>query len=179
MPRPKRSTAEQEAEKLLDELRIDEIPVPVEAVLRRLGVRVVHERMGSDVSGMTYRRGQQFIVGLNSGHNLRRQRFTAAHEIGHIRLHPGRPLTIDSSIRVNFRDQVSSQATNAEEIEANAFAAALLMPREAVVDHARHLTEEQGLRSREKLIAELARLFDVSPEAMGYRLINLGVTSAP
>lgn len=178
MALPRRSTAERRAHKLLAQLAIGDPPIDVQQIARAVGASVSYQRMGSEISGMTYRDGQRIIIGLNSAHSLRRQRFTAAHEIGHITLHPGRPVTIDSNVRVNFRDGVSSQATDAEEIEANAFAAALLMPAQAVIAHARHHLELGG-RRRDKLINDLAAAFDVSPEAMGYRLINLGVTSAP
>jgi Zn-dependent peptidase ImmA (M78 family) len=178
MPRPKRSTAEEEAAALLKRHAFDSIPIPVFDLVRAVDAQVVYERMGPEVSGMTYREGSRAVIGLNSAHHPRRQRFTAAHEIGHIVLHPGRPLTIDSSIRVNFRDSVSSLATDTEEIEANAFAAALVMPAGHVVAEAERLINS-GIRSRDKLVVELARRFDVSPEAMGYRLINLGVASAP
>jgi Zn-dependent peptidase ImmA (M78 family) len=178
MSPPRRSTAERKAAELLDQLNIAEIPVPVERVVAAIGARVVLERMGSDVSGMTYRQGNNMIIGLNSAHHPRRRRFTAAHEVGHVVLHRGRPLLIDSSIRVNFRDPVSSMATDAEEIEANAFAAALLMPKDDVVGAAEALVV-RGVKSRDRLVNQLAAAFDVSPEAMGFRLINLGVATAP
>jgi Zn-dependent peptidase ImmA (M78 family) len=178
MRRPKRSTAEERAAALLEAHGIDTIPVPVYQLVQAIDAQVVRQRMGPDVSGMTYREGSRAVIGLNSAHHPRRQRFTAAHEIGHIVLHPGRPVTIDSTIRVNFRDAVSSLATDTEEVEANAFAAALLMPPQHVVAQVERLLVG-GVRSREKLVTELAARFDVSPEAMGYRLINLGVTSAP
>ena len=38
--------------------------------------------------------------------------------------------------------------------------------------------ELNGEITRENLIAELARIFDVSAEAMGDRLINLGILTA-
>lgn len=178
MPLPKRSTAEKRALDLLVRHGIQELPVPVFELIRQLGARVVYERMGNEVSGMTYRRGPNIVIGLNSAHSDRRRRFTAAHEIGHVVLHPGRPLTIDSNIRVNFRDTTSSLATDAEEIEANAFAASLLMPQDLVLREAKQLADA-GVRSRDKLVSALAGRFDVSPEAMGYRLINLGIASAP
>ena len=45
---------------------------------------------------------------------LRPRRFTVAHELGHLRLHRGRPLILDTDTRVNFRDTVSSMATEHE-----------------------------------------------------------------
>lgn len=133
--------------------------------------------MDATQSGMTFRQDDLVVIGINAAHHPRRQRFTLAHEIGHVRLHPGRPLTVDSSIRVDFRDGVSSLATDSEEIEANAFGAALLMPATAVRAQVRAL-HDNGQRSRERLVADLSAIFDVSIEAMGYRLINLGLSSA-
>jgi Zn-dependent peptidase ImmA (M78 family) len=68
--------------------------------------------------------------------------------------------------------------TNAEEIQANNFAANLLMPDDMVLVHVTDLVRSNGDISRDDLIAQLAREFDVSIEAMGYRLINLGILTA-
>jgi Zn-dependent peptidase ImmA (M78 family) len=56
------------------------------------------------------------------------QRFTIAHELGHRALHPGHELILDVPVRFNMRDGTSGTATDLEEIEANAYAAALLIP---------------------------------------------------
>jgi Zn-dependent peptidase ImmA (M78 family) len=69
-------------------------------------------------------------------------------------------------------------ATDLQEIAANTFAATLLMPEEVVLDHATILVRSNGEISRDDLIARLARTFDVSVEAMGYRLISLGILTA-
>jgi Zn-dependent peptidase ImmA (M78 family) len=127
-------------------------------------------------SGFLHREGSRVVIGINSRNSPKRQRFTIAHELGHWLLHEGKPLIVDQSVMINRRDGVSSQATDQEEIEANHFAAALLMPKtfiaDAITGHLR-----TGIGSREELVAALARDFDVSNEAMGYRLINLGVLS--
>ena len=68
--------------------------------------------------------------------------------------------------------------TDVEEIEANAFAATLLMPESIVFDYVLKLVRANSQITRETLITELARVFDVSAEAMGYRLINLGILTA-
>jgi Zn-dependent peptidase ImmA (M78 family) len=79
-------------------------------------------------------------------------------------------------VMINKRNDVSSQATEPEEIEANQFAAEFLMPQSFVVD-AISRQMKAGIGSREELITALARDFDVSNDAMGWRLINLGVLS--
>jgi len=70
-------------------------------------------------------------------------------------------------------------ATDTEEIQANTFAAELLMPRDFIIDslevYVAEVDSTSKAMSREDLITSLAREFDVSAEAMGYRLINLGI----
>ena len=78
---------------------------------------------------------------------------------------------------INKRDDVSSQATDWQEIQANQFAAELLMPFKFVTDELRRLMSSD-IGSREELITTLARIFSVSNDAMGWRLINLGVLSS-
>ena len=45
-------------------------------------------------------------------------------------LHHGKEVRVDTGFRVNLRSPESSTAEDIEEIEANAFAAAILMPEE-------------------------------------------------
>ena len=83
---------------------------------------------------------------------------------------------MDHAVRINNRNQTSSAASDNEEMEANAFAAALLMP-SALVEAAVWREQELGINTREQLTDNLAAEFDVSKEAMSWRLINLGVFS--
>jgi len=151
-------------------------PVDVAALARSLGVVVVLSTFDdADVSGMLFR-GEQEVIGVNGAHSRQRQRFTIAHELGHRALHPGRELILDSPVRVNFRDRTSSMATDREEIEANAFAAALLMPDLMVRAELDRLAPHTR-RDLDKTTSTLADRFDVSAAALGFRLINLGLTS--
>lgn len=171
--------AEVEADRLLEEYRVDEPPVSVGDIAHGEGAQIVRQRFEGSESGFILRDGKLSVIGINTLTSRRRQRFTIAHELGHMLLHDGRPLIVDHSIRVNFRNDTSSAATDDEEIEANTFAAALLMPRPLMLSHLKAyltgMTQSGGSISREDLIAKLAREFDVSVEAMGYRLINLGI----
>jgi Zn-dependent peptidase ImmA (M78 family) len=127
-------------------------------------------------SGFALRDGEKKVIGINSLDAPRRQRFTIAHEVGHLELHAERDLTVDQTVRVYKRDEVSSMATDRQEIEANAFAASLLMPTHFVeAELSKALPGHSG--GRDQLIAVLARRFDVSVQAMGYRLVNLGMLS--
>ena len=78
---------------------------------------------------------------------------------------------IDRLVRVNWRDGTSAR----EEIQANTFAAELLMPRRFMSEEIERVVSRSPKVAPEELVAALAGTFQVSEEAMRYRLINLGV----
>ncbi|MGW5480463.1 ImmA/IrrE family metallo-endopeptidase [Streptomyces sp. NPDC004008] len=171
------STPATTAQSFLKRHAVDDFPVPVESIARAEGVIITRKAFDGTQSGFALRNGQTRIIGVNSATSPRRQRFTIAHEMGHLALHEGKPLIVDHAMRIDWRNDVSSLGTNDEEIEANAFAAEMLMPgrmiRSQVASYAR-----EGNITRDRLIVKLARDFDVSAEAMGYRLINLGILAS-
>ena len=118
-----------------------EVPTPIEAVAAKRGAQVVRERLDRDVSGLLFRDDESVMIGVNDLHAPRRQRFTIAHEVGHLEMHKGRPLVLDH-VRINMRDATSSTATDVEEIEANQFAAAILMPSDLVIREAKRLLKD-------------------------------------
>jgi Zn-dependent peptidase ImmA (M78 family) len=79
-------------------------------------------------------------------------------------------------VRINLRNEVSSLGTDFEEIQANVLAAELLTPRALVIRLVSELASTTS--SHENTVTSLADLFEVSKEAMSYRLINLGIVSA-
>lgn len=163
------------AKTLLTQFGIAEAPIDPVLIAEKLGVLVVPQDMPDDVSGMLLRRGDEQVIGVNQKHHENRRRFTVAHELGHLRLHRGRPLILDTDTRVNFRDTVSSMATDREEMEANRFAAALLAPEPMV----RRAAREAEFRTAQELVLIMARRFEMSEMAMNYRLINLGIIADP
>lgn len=171
-------SAETKAAELLAEYGAIRIPVPVESLAQHAQTVITYEPFEPDVSGLLYQEaGQIPIIGVNSATSANRQRFTIAHELGHLRCgHDGQTLILDRTVQVNWRDRTSSAATDQQEIDANAFAAALLMPASQVRErlnelvHGRPLTDDQ-------LVARLAKTFAVSRQAMEYRLANLGLLS--
>lgn len=171
--------AELKAQQVLEQAGIRKAPIVVEEILMRFGIRVRSEPFDGDISGMLYRDadGKRAVIGVNANHSSHRQRFTIAHELGHYLLHRGRPMIVDKTVRVNRRDRTSSMATDREEIEANAFAAELLMPRNLVDRHSRKLLRQHAAISDEALVDKMADAFDVSAQAMEYRLVNLGLLS--
>lgn len=172
-----RRDAEAAAEQMLKRHHVKEVPVPVDWLAEAEGAFVVRQRFDGDQSGFVYRDGNQNIIGINSATSPRRQRFTLAHECGHMLLHQKNDGAIMVDREINFRNRTSSLAIDPVEIEANAFAAALLMPEDLIELHVEDVLRQPDVTSRERLIINLARRFDVSTEAMGYRLINLGIYS--
>lgn len=166
------SKPERRAIKVLEKCGINQLPIPVDRIASELGAKVAYEPFEGDVSGMLVRgNGSGAVIGVNSAHSNTRQRFTVAHEIAHLLIHTGRPMFVDSFVRVNWRNGESNQV----EMEANAFAAELLMPRRLIEDQVQQAVERDPTLTPEALSKRLARTFKVSPQAMGYRLENLGV----
>jgi len=171
---PRRSV-EARASKLLASLGIHGIPVPVEKIAKSLGARVRLAPFDDELSGFVFIKNAVPIIGVNSLHHPNRQRFTIAHEIAHLQLHPDQ-ITTEVHVDKQFAEPVlkrdSSSATGSAriEVEANQFAAALLMPatilsqilREAPID----IEDESS-------IEEWADKFLVSKAALQYRIRNL------
>ena len=161
------------ARELLARLNIQSIPTPVEKVARQLGAQVRFSPFDDELSGMVYVKDGVPIIGVNSLHHPNRQRFTIAHELGHLELHRD---MITSSVHVdkNFpalmRDTKAATGTELVEIQANQFAAELLMPR-AQLDQV--LAGKQFDIDDDGPIEELAKKFKVSKQALEYRIRNM------
>lgn len=174
MAQLRRREIERLAEDLLNRHGLRSAPIQVEKIAELEKIEVIRVSAGWNESGFLLREGESHpVIGINRKNSPKRQRFTIAHELGHWRLHPGRPLIVDHSVMINKRNDVSSQATEPEEVQANQFAAALLMPESLVRDCA----ASGGFRSRDELISRLASEFDVSTDSMAWRLVNLGILS--
>ncbi len=74
-----------------------------------------------------------------------------------------------------FRDKSAGQGTDRVEIDANTFAATLLMPEDMVRTQLRRRWEQDLSRPVDLVVADLAAEFDVSVQAMQFRLVNLGL----
>jgi Zn-dependent peptidase ImmA (M78 family) len=166
---------------LLSDCKIIKPPVPVERIAQFLEATIIYEpfKGQDDISGMLFRDEKTRIIGINSSHHENRQRFSIAHEIGHLFLHE-KEMFIDKVVKVNFRDSRSSMAIDFEEIEANAFAAELLMPSEFVQKEINKLLNQKDSHyfDKDTLISSLAKIFQVSTISMEYRLNNLGIITS-
>ncbi|TQF29749.1 ImmA/IrrE family metallo-endopeptidase [Bradyrhizobium sp. UNPA324] len=162
---------------ILQRNNIRTAPVPVDKIARTLGALVRFSPLHNDISGMIYIKDNIPIIGVNALHHPNRQRFTIAHECGHLVLH--RPMIttqvhVDKEfpsvvIRQLNRDSRSALGTDDVEIQANRFAAELLMPRAFLETELRKTFDVDDSTRIEKL----AKQFRVSKEAMGNRLSAL------
>lgn len=141
-----------------------EPPINLASVAKEFGVKVVRAQLPSGVSGEIRPDPEtpgSFVIRVNRNDTARRQRFTVAHELGHFFLHR-------DAIGNGISDDVlyRSSLSDSREVQANRFAADILMPQNLV---------NQWLRNAESLKVDdkvefLADKFNVSEAAMRVRL---------
>lgn len=143
-------------------------PVDVQAIVSGLGLTLQEQPLEDTVSGMLLIRGDYAMIGVNQSHHRNRKRFTIAHELGHYILHREQS---DVFVDAFLRSENSAQGVDPQEIEANTFAAELLMPKRLVV---REVASSSFNVLDEDAITWLASKFGVSTSAMTIRLTKLG-----
>jgi Zn-dependent peptidase ImmA (M78 family) len=74
-----------------------------------------------------------------------------------------------------FRNEQSSRREHKMELEANAFAAALLMPKELFISEIGKYKIDLSDDDEDDAISKLAKKFEVSFTAMTYRIDNLNL----
>jgi len=170
----RRSDIESQAAEILRQDGLFSIPVDLLALANRQRIQVHNAKFSDErLSGMVAKRGENVTILVNQSDAPFRKRFTIAHELGHYFLHLlGNGEFVDTQVDL-FRDTDSDSTErrieafsglNAE-VQANQFAAALLMPEELV----------RSVFKETKNVESLARLFNVSEEAMAIRLGRLGL----
>lgn len=102
-------------------------PVDVFGAVRRLGIVLAFSPLGR-VSGLYLPGGQSPGIMLHSGHPRTRQRYTAAHELGHHAL--GHAAEVDHDLEGLARADIDRWPDH--EKEAEAFGAWFLMPRRLI-----------------------------------------------
>ena len=163
------------AEKLLAQFNIRKFPVHVEDIAKRLGARIIYQPFDQrdNLSGVLLKENGKITIAVNSKDPRNRKRFTIAHECGHLVMKHKGDMFVDQAVRLK-RDGTSALAVDPFEIEANGFAAELLMPRPWVLAEYGEKVKGQNVKPA-SLVKDLARAFAVSDKAMEYRLQNLGL----
>jgi Zn-dependent peptidase ImmA (M78 family) len=162
------------ANSIIDVLELS-FPINIEKLPESLGGRLVYKEFDDEnLEAMIRKVGESFEIQISPNKPSARQKFSIAHEIGHLFLHMGYLIKPDLWEKVgDYRDSVYYRlGHNSEEYEANEFAAALLMPEEEFKK-----VSQQNLKGGYYNITKIARYFDVSEQAVKTRGRWLGVFS--
>jgi Zn-dependent peptidase ImmA (M78 family) len=169
--------ARMQAEKLAEHVGKSRIPVDVGAIAKSLGLEVLYADLGEDVSGLLIFNGESAQVCVQSTDPAVRQRFTIAHEIGHHFLRhqfeTGEHVHVDKGNYISQRGPRASEGVDPKEVQANQFAASLLMPTKAIQQRISKLAA--GGPILDTHVESLAKEFEVSEQAMTIRLTGLGL----
>lgn len=164
--------ARDHAVRILAEHLVTTLPVPVEKIAKSRNIALRFSPLDQELSGMALIKDGISIIGVNSLHHPNRQRFTIAHELGHHIMH--RDL-IDGTVHVDkgftlWRDGLAAQGTDLIEMQANAFASELLMPRQflSTIEGIENLDidDDAGMKA-------LAKRYRVSVAALQNRLSSI------
>jgi len=164
---------------LLINANITKAPVPIKQIASMCGANVIGYDFGEEISGVLVVEGNKGTIGFNTANSRVRQRFTIAHELGHLKQHVSlntkeKEFFVDKDFIVKFRsDKQYTSKEIAQERQANAFAAAILMPKKFILEEMKD-PKYKGLHET-SLIEELAKVFEVSVPAMTYRLSDLNI----
>ncbi|MDA3969104.1 ImmA/IrrE family metallo-endopeptidase [Helicobacter ibis] len=118
-----------------------------------------------DISGkIEYRTSGIYQIVVNKYHSVSRKRFTLAHEFAHFVLHKDF-LKQGNKLEDIILFRSSNDTGNKKELEANQFAADLLMPK---------IIFDTEIKKGNNKINSLADFFKVSSAAIKYRAFKLG-----
>jgi Zn-dependent peptidase ImmA (M78 family) len=168
----KKKAIETLANSLIDVLNLS-FPIPIEEVPAMLEGRIIFEPFHDEnLEALIRKDGNSFEIQVSPDRSPLRQRFSIAHEIGHLFLHMGYLINPELWDAVgDYRDSVYYRlGHNSEEYEANEFAAAFLMPENEFKKIAR-----ENLVSGMYDIEKISRYFGVSEMAVTTRGKWLGL----
>jgi Zn-dependent peptidase ImmA (M78 family) len=163
--------AREKARQVLAEYGVVAAPVPVEKIIKKRNIRIQFSPLDQELSGMALVKDGVAVIGVNALHHPNRQRFTMAHELGHHvmhRQHIEGTVHVDKGFAILLRDTLAAQGTDRMEIEANAFASELLMPK-SLLEPAIN-AGEIDMDDVDRL-QTIAKKFKVSLSALQYRLL--------
>ena len=139
-----------------------DLPIPVEALTEDMfGIKIEKDKLQKGVAGKLYVKDK--LIVLNADDILERQRFTIAHELGHLSLHVK---NLERSIICRKRD------TSRIEKEANCFAASVLIPKRMVYEYLIKSIKKQAKLDLNWLLDILKNLSDTGLDSLNKLIIN-------
>ncbi len=152
---------------LLKHAKITQAPVILNQILKEVSktfdvsvLGATESEMGTKIDAVTKREGKEVYILYNKTRHVYRQRFSFAHELGHLNMghvHGNRNINMD----INSKDS--------NEILANEFAATLLMPPAFL---------RKDIKSGMKDVRLLAEKYQVSEEAMWWQIEKSGLVNS-
>ena len=142
-----------------DQLDIEKVVNYVSSTNPTEPLRLEYAVMEPATSGSLMFNDGVWVIRVNKNQNIRRQRFTVAHELGHYMMHRNKS--------ESFTDEVffRTEKKDAIEYRANEFASQLLMPEERV---------RRAIAGGDRNLGKLSERFNVSSAAMKARVQELG-----
>lgn len=177
----RKTRARKIAEELLEKCKINKAPVDPYKIIKQLPSMDIKEVKGltinytvqdfpkdlEDVSAILLKEKGQAVIAVNSEHSEVRKRFSISHELCHLILHSNNE---HLAVEKQFFTRAEG-VRNLDEIEANEFAAALLMPEDLI----RKDFEKYAGKDEDFIVSKLSEKYKVSPLALTYRLRNLNL----
>lgn len=165
---PNRLRAVRAAQEILEQFSVSVLPVDVDAIAAELGISVVSEQLPLDIYGATAHDGVRSRVLISTtcfspGH----RRFTLAHEIGHFCIGGHAEHLFSRGKGLHHSGGAIGCRRDPIEVEADAFAAELLMPN--TLTTAAAAAEGVGVA----MIRTVATAADVSVTAAAIRVSEL------
>lgn len=139
---------------ILRRFGITKPPIDVLAIARAMGVEVF-EQLGLGAIGEIDATATPPRIVVNASDAWVRKRFTMAHELGHLMMH---------QLGKQFRETSFARPADTLEVQANEFAAGLLMP---------YWMLQRTAGVKRTPVYQLSALFQVSQPAMIYQLEKL------
>lgn len=132
------------------------------------GIDVVVQNLSCD--GLAWSDANSRLIVVGTSTTPTRQRFSIAHELGHILANDDQKFNVDQDV------MHPTDRRKPSEMRANAFAAVFLMPEDTVRLAVNNCTESRDQLTDEEFSSIVMRLA-VSPSALSYRLSKLGMIS--
>ena len=162
------------AQMILDRLGIEEVPIPIVAIMKSLNFQVVAGELKDEISGiigidddLAKNFKSSKVIAINNKDNVGHQRFTMAHELAHYLF----DFYVSNQI-VYYNTYNTFEDENEEERRANYFAANLLMPEKKFKKEFDNVVIKNNLYVT---VEKLSQIFQVSGEAVRRRISELSL----
>jgi Zn-dependent peptidase ImmA (M78 family) len=163
MVEPNYSFARKIAKKVIKDYKLTELPTELTKVFQKLGLKYIELNEPEGIDGAIIEiENKPSIAYLNKAKPIPRQRFTLAHELGHIFLKHSKRDFYNAEESREIGDEETDHAKPPQEKEADAFASELLIPNDKLKQYEADINN----------IDKLSSIFQVSKEAMTIAVMN-------